>query len=183
MKNAFPASELKNLFDYDPATGVATWKTRDETSPYWTQRAARRFNTRHAGKQAGRVAKSNTDAPLLLVALPDGKVYPLHRVIYTVVKGEWPDGKICHKNDDRTDNRWENLMLATQGDLNHRAKLRTDNSTGIRGVSWIESRGYYEVRTTHEGRSKTATTDSLEEAIKIKNQQLKLFGFDPIKEK
>jgi hypothetical protein len=176
------AKDLKDILDYNQETGTVFWKVRKEHSPYWTQRAALRFNKVNAGKQVGTVRKLPDGTSQIHMKLPDGKSYLLHRVIYALMTGEWPTRMITHKNGDRTDNRWKNLKESDQGELNRKAKIRSDNTTGIKGVSWIESRGYYEVRTTSGRSVKTQTTDTLEEAVKIKNSQLKAMGFEPLKE-
>jgi len=37
--------------------------------------------------------------------------YYVHRIIWAMIKGEWPQGQVRHKNRDRLDNTWSNLYL------------------------------------------------------------------------
>lgn len=54
----------------------------------------------------------------------DRKAYFVHRVIYEVFHGDIPEGKlICHRNDNPTDNRPENLYAGTHKE-NHADALK-----------------------------------------------------------
>lgn len=56
----------------------------------------------------------------------DRKNYSVHRVIYEAFHGPIPNGLlICHKNDDPTDNRIENLYAGTQKE-NHADAIRNN---------------------------------------------------------
>lgn len=172
----FPAGDLKDIIDYDPDTGVVTWKKRETGSPHWKDTSVKRFNMVTAGKQAGTVKKAKNDTVQMNIKLPDGKSYLLHRVIWALETGEWPEGMVSHKDGDRTNNALENLQEATQGDLNRNGAVRSDNTSGIKGVSWIESRGYYKVRTEYNGEVRTKNVKTLEEAKRVKEEQLLEIG-------
>ncbi|MFO8239983.1 MAG: HNH endonuclease, partial [Dissulfuribacterales bacterium] len=40
----------------------------------------------------------------------EGKTYPLHRVIFLLVEGRWPNGVIKHKDGRKDNNAWRNLV-------------------------------------------------------------------------
>jgi hypothetical protein len=69
--------------------------------------------------------------------------YPSHRLIWLLETGAFPpEGiDIDHINGNRCDNRWSNLRLATRSENQYNAKIRSDSSTGIKGLSRIEG-GY-----------------------------------------
>jgi len=56
--------------------------------------------------------------------------------LHRLVMGE-PEGfEVDHKYGIRLDNRKAHLRLATRSDNNHNAKVRRDNTSGRKGVSW-----------------------------------------------
>ena len=94
MYKPLPTQEaLLEVFDYDKDTGILKWKS--------------------TGKQAGSVQSNG-----LRVCFNYTR-YLAHRIIWMMVTGEDP-GKLSidHKNRNNTDNRWENLRLATQEQQN-----------------------------------------------------------------
>lgn len=62
-----------------------------------------------------------------------------HRVIYFLATGTVPKC-IDHINGVRTDNRWNNLRVATVQQNNFNSKVQSNNSTGVKGVSREGSR-------------------------------------------
>ena len=79
---------------------------------------------------------------------PDGYVkinidtipYMAHRLIWFMTYGEFPDCEIDHINGIRNDNRLENLRLATSKQNKENTRLKINNTSGHRGVSWDASR-------------------------------------------
>lgn len=91
-KNDLTAQRLREVLDYDPDTGVFTWK-------------ARLGGRRLAGQPAGIVNKAIGYAVIGL----DGCRYYAHRLAWMFVHGRWPILHIDHINGDRADNRIANL--------------------------------------------------------------------------
>lgn len=63
----------------------------------------------------------------------EGKLYKIHRLVYLINKGYLP--KILdHINNDRADNRIENLRPVNSCQNSQNSRIRLDNTSGIKGV-------------------------------------------------
>jgi hypothetical protein len=69
-----------------------------------------------------------------------GKLYWAHRLAWLYVHGDWPPDKIDHINGDRKDNRLMNLRAASDSENMQNVGMRSDNTTGVRGVTRRKSR-------------------------------------------
>lgn len=65
-----------------------------------------------------------------------GNLYKAHRLAWLYMTGEWPSKEIDHINRIKTDNKWENLRVATDKDQQGNYNIRKDNKSGFRGVSF-----------------------------------------------
>ena len=117
--------ELIEWLDYDPETGVFTWRKDVRSGIYGNGRAVR----------AGQVAGSQ-DAGGYRVIRVCGHVCKAHRLAWLYVYGVWPDMWLDHINNDRQDNRIANLRQATEAGNAHNASVRKDNVSGFKGVTW-----------------------------------------------
>lgn len=89
------AEIVREIFDYDKTTGVFTWRIKPSIN-------------RKAGDVAGGV---NSDGYRKLKY--KGNCVGAHRVAWLYVYGRWPYGEIDHINQDKLDNRIENLRDTT----------------------------------------------------------------------
>jgi hypothetical protein len=85
-----------------------------------------------------RILKTGLDSGYFVVGLyKDGKakIFKVHRLVGMAFI-ENIDNKNCidHKNNITTDNRAENLRWATHAENMQNAKIRKDNTSGIKGV-------------------------------------------------
>jgi len=107
------AARLRDLLDYDPETGLLSWRGGQG-------RAYRRVGTKH---------------PLgYLRVCVDGRDYLAHRLAWLHVHGEWPPAQIDHRNGCRQDNRIANLRLATNPENHQNRKMQRNNTSGWPGV-------------------------------------------------
>ena len=69
------------------------------------------------------------------ITLPNGKQtgQKMHRFIMGISN---PKVKVDHKDHDGLNNQEYNLRVATYGDNNHNQRLRKDNTSGYKGVTW-----------------------------------------------
>lgn len=109
-------AELKALFNYDPETGILTWKVKPCKKV-----------------KIGDVAGSQSSG-YLQVAI-NGIRYYNHRIIWIMCDGEIPDNyEIDHVNQNGCNNWWTNLRLATHSQNNQNRNAYKNNKTGIKGL-------------------------------------------------
>lgn len=66
----------------------------------------------------------------------NGESYLAHRLAWFWVTGEWPANEIDHKNGIRDANWWLNLREATHSQNMHNTGMRSNNTSGYKGVTW-----------------------------------------------
>jgi hypothetical protein len=126
---------LRNLLDYDPDTGLLTWKCRPDISKY-----NKGFNRRFAGQSAGSLSgDAERGNQYIVVGVRHAGMYQqykAHRIIWKMMTKNEPPDFIDHKDGDAFNLRWSNIRAATNGQNLQNAKLRKDNRSGVKGVSW-----------------------------------------------
>jgi hypothetical protein len=131
---------LRQLLDYDPETGVLTWKPRPK-SLFASDGAYKRFHTLYEGKAAGSLWTSQSGGKYLQVRVLK-TLLKAHRVAWAIHYGEWPSQCIDHIDGDGMNNRISNLR-----DVDHRTNLknckRWDNQNKTHaGVSQTNERTF-----------------------------------------
>lgn len=114
------AEFLRSVLSYDPDTGVFT---RLATS-----------GGREAGTVAGGVSRGRRGGYVKISVM--NKQHLAHRLAWLHVNGEWPPGRIDHKDLCKTNNAILNLRIATQSqNCANKGAMKT-NTSGLKGVSW-----------------------------------------------
>lgn len=131
---------LKSRFDYDPETGVLTWRDREGDDP-----KVKSWNTRYAGKPAGTRWKKNAGRQSSLVVSINKQLCQAHRVIWMMATGEQPI-EVDHINGDATDNRWGNLRNISHARNMRNLKKKKNNTSGVTGVLVDKKTGKYIAR-------------------------------------
>jgi hypothetical protein len=115
--------KLHKVFNYDPETGILTYKTRSKN-----------FNP-------GDVANYTVASGYQITRI-NGIDYLAHRIIYLYMTGKWPE-LTDHINHNRSDNRWKNLREVSERENALNTSLSKNSSTGINGVALHKPTGKY----------------------------------------
>lgn len=162
---------LRSLFEYDPETGVLTWKWRPREL-FSSDKGWRIANSKCAGKPTGCVSYSGYAQVNFF-----GKILPAHRLIWILIHGECPD-EVDHINGVKHDNRLCNLRNVDHGDNTRNAGSRADNSSGTTGVYLRECGRKWRAQINSQGkRVDLGTYGSFEEAVKARASANERFGF------
>jgi|688.fasta_scaffold1031559_1 hypothetical protein len=111
-------NELKNALSYNENTGIFLWKQDNK------------FNRVKGGTKAGLI-----HAHGYVKICINRKSYMAHRLAWLYVHGYFPE-TIDHINGIRCDNRIENLRPCTRSENNYNSRMRSDNTSGVKGVFW-----------------------------------------------
>jgi hypothetical protein len=132
-------ARLTELLSYDPQTGAFTWKVT--------------VGKGVAGTVAGSVRQNRSCSHYRSIDIGiGGKNYRAHRLAWLFVHGSLPDVEVDHIDGDGTNNRIENLRLATHKQNGENTKRRRDNVSGRRGVSLHKATGLWRARVSHHGK-------------------------------
>lgn len=136
--NDITREDVLAVLDYDPITGVFTWKPRPHD---------KRWTVRYAGKQAG-VLESSGYRQIKV----RGKLRMAHRLAWLIMTGVWPEEWIDHENLDRDDNSFDNLRQATKSQNHANRRAYRTSKTGLKGASFNARTGKYRAQISHGGK-------------------------------
>lgn len=168
--------ELKQVFDYDPRSGSFSWATPTRSwfvsDLHWAA-----FRARDGGGDPFTLDHSQG----YLWGSVGGELVLAHRAAWAYCHGSWPDSEIDHINHDRKDNRISNLREVDRTDNSRNSRLRSDNTSGVTGVTWDRQRGKWAAQIGLPGRKNKALGrfDTLEEAVSARKAAERLYGFHP----
>jgi len=109
--------QANKYFTYEEETGNLIWKA-----------------CKGARAQIGDIAGCITDQGYRSIQL-NGKAYRAHRLVFLLHHGYVPE-ILDHINNDRSDNRIENLRAVTPLQNAHNRNMSFKNTSGVKGVSW-----------------------------------------------
>lgn len=121
-RKSITAERLRELMTYNPETGQ------------FIRRVAVR------GNAAACVVGARTTHGYWSIQV-DYRMYYAHRLAYLYMAGAWPPRKIDHRDGNRCNNAWRNLRRATDGQNALNSAVRSDNTSGFKGVSFVRGRG------------------------------------------
>lgn len=135
-------ARLKELLQYDPASGEFTWLVR-------------RGRSAPIGGIAGRISKAKRDAGggYRWIGI-DGKEYLAHRLAWLYMTGSEPSHEIDHRNNARSDNRFRNLREADDSQNMANKARQANNTSGFKGVSLNKATGKFVANIQRRGSQK-----------------------------
>lgn len=165
---------VRELLQYDPETGVFTWRPRDER---WFKKEMtwKTWNTRFAGTVAGNIHTSKKGYSCINIRVL-GKGCRAHRLAWIFMTGEEPPAEIDHLDGDATNNTWKNLRDGSRGVNRKNSAMTRRNSSGINGVSWDKTNHKWLVQVGVSGRvrhvGRFASLDDAESAAREVRREL-----------
>lgn len=147
---------LRQLFLYDPETGLLAWKKNP------SKEALKTVDNR--GYKVGGVL---------------GMHFQAHRVVWAMHYGEWPN-KIDHINGDRLDNRIVNLRNVDFRENARNRQLSSSNKSGHYGVVWLPDLNKWRAMIgVDKKRISLGLYEKKEDAISARADANKKYGFHP----
>jgi hypothetical protein len=129
---------LRSRLDYDPETGVLTWKAR-EGKECW--------NVKFVGTRAGSLPKNARYRSIDI----EGVTLLEHRVIWKWMTGQEPPEQVDHINLESADNRWENLREADPS--TNQMNVASRAASGLKGAHWNRFRQHWQSSIKANGKS------------------------------
>lgn len=112
--------ELKQYLNYDPDTGVFTWKV-----------------TKRKDMKPGSIAGTISVNGYWVIRIND-KLYYAHRLAFLYMEGYFPEHQVDHINRIKDDNRWCNLREVSRQCNSKNCGPSSKNTSGIVGVIWLK---------------------------------------------
>ncbi len=121
-KPIISVERLRELLDYDPETGVFTWRGK-------TNRRIR----------VGAIAGNVNSRGYISIGVDD-RNYTAHRLAWLWMYGEWPKNEIDHVNGIRTDNRLNNIRDVVHSvNMQNAQAPRPRKTFGHMGTTYIKA--------------------------------------------
>jgi len=131
-----PIDVFKQLLNYDPETGLLTWKEPQKNG------------SMPAGSVAGSVAYTG-----YVKVQIKRKMYMAHRIAWLLTHGEWPSGFLDHIDNCRSNNRIANLRVVNAAQNSRNALMSSANTSGYKGVTWSKKSQKWQASVKVQGRS------------------------------
>ena len=165
---------LRKLLDYNPETGVFTWKVRSADGAA-SEGYARAWNTRYSGRPAGYTGREG-----YTVIGVFGRILFAHRMAWAIYYGEWPKDEIDHINRCKSDNRIENLRRVGRSENSRNLPIPATNRSGVAGVYFVPARKRWRAAIRDEGTVKyLGQFKNFEDAVAVRRAAERDRGFHP----
>ncbi len=141
MKRIAPEA-LRHILRYEPETGKLFWRERTDVGVQWNAKYANREAFTAIGSDGYHRGAVNYVSCLA------------HRVAWAIYYGEWPADEIDHINCNPADNRIANLRAATRSQNECNKRLKSNNRSGYKGVSWYARHSKWQASIRINGKSR-----------------------------
>lgn len=164
---------FKSLLDYDPATGIFTWKRRNPDC-----KSNNIFNSLFSGKKAGSVHRCKRSKTTYVAINIGGKTYKAHRIAFFIMTGSAPE-QVDHIDNNGMNNAWSNLRASDSFDNSKNLPMQSSNKSGCIGVNWHKSANKWQARAVNKDgkRIDLGRYDDINDAIKARKSHEKEFGY------
>jgi hypothetical protein len=132
MSDSLTAARLREVLDYDPETGVFTWRVQ----------TSKRINI---GDRAGYIDARPNKGGYRYISIDDVTYFAAHLVVLWMT-GKWPTDDVDHINRIRDDDRWINLRRGSRSENSANARARGGKYSKLKGVSFNHPAGKYQAQ-------------------------------------
>lgn len=179
MKTAkLPSKEyLDECLDYDPDTGDFTWKVRP-IHHFNTVRGMNRTNSQFSGCYAGQIHVTHAGKAYRKIKIQD-RHYSAHRLAWIITYGSIdPYLEIDHIDGNGLNNAISNMRLVTGRENSINRRKRSNNISGVTGVSWNRRNKNWRVRISDGQREVSiGSFSSKADAIKARKDAEIKYGY------
>ena len=163
---------LRACFSYTPETGELFWLRRpaDHFDSIGSERA---FTSRWTGKPVG----ARTSLGYLMTSVCGVKIL-VHRIVWAMQHGAWPNYFVDHINGQKDDNRIINLRDVPQS-LNGLGLVKSKkNTSGHTGVTWNRKLGKWAAQVKYRGKNLyLGLYVDIEDAVEARKKANESLGF------
>lgn len=163
---------MRDLIEYNPATGKLFWKERPREM-FKTTRAWSIWNAQYPGKEA----LTNIGNHGYYCGTMFSKSVLAHRVIMGILHGDISECHIDHINGDKLDNRLVNLRLVSRSQNQRNQKHRSTNTSGYMGVIPVPSGKYAAYLRTSKGKKHLGTFNCPTVAFLARKKAERVHGY------
>ena len=105
----------------------------------------------------------------LTLHVPKERATVLYTHVLHLLRGNSivPNQSIDHINGNKLDNARNNLRVVTHHENNRNRAMRSDNTSGITGISWNESKQRWVIRRTIGNKRVSTSRKTLEDAKQV----------------
>lgn len=148
---------LKEILDYNPETGLFTWKEKRKWS-------------KEVGSVAGNIITQKRGGNKYVNIHTLGRQMRAHRVAFMIMTGREPDGDVDHINGDGTDNRWCNLReVVHTSNMKNLRRRKEGVGSGVMGVRWHKKANKWVAGIQHKGKNvHLGLFVDFDEAVKVR---------------
>lgn len=168
---------IKQALDYNPETGIFTWKKRPE-SHFKNPRGCWQWNGKYPNTIAGTVFKPNEKYDYKRIKINiSGMVVYAHRLAWILCNGPIPDGlSVDHIDGNAENNAIKNLRLVSHAENHKNRGFPANNTSGAVGVRKVGEK--WQARIKLLGKEKSlGTFQTFEEAVNARKSAARKFGF------